>query len=331
MVLALAISLPASALAWGTQGHSMISRAAVQSLPTEVPAFVRSQAAIDEIAYLGPEEDRLKGSGESFDTDRFAGHFLDIGDDGTVAGVVRLDALPKSFVAYDDALRKAGSSPYTQGFVPYTIIDGFERARMDFAYWRVANYMATHATTAAARARFAAERDLRQSLTLRDIGDWSHFVADGSQPLHITVHFNGWGDYPNPHHYTTKHIHAFFESVFVDRYAKIAAVRALIPTYTRVDPTHLLSQDRIDSAIGRYLTNTAKAVPPLYQLYASGDFQSGSAKAVTFTDQQLARGSTELRNLIALAWEDSLNESVGYPALPVRDILSGKVAPNSSD
>ena len=331
MVLALAASLPASALAWGTQGHTLISRAATQSLPAEVPAFVRTQTAIDEIGYLGPEEDRLKGSGESYDADRDDGHFLDIGDDATIAGVVRLDALPKSFAAYDDVLRKAGASPYTLGYVPYTIIDGFERVRMDFAYWRVANYMATHATTAAARARFAAERNLRQSLTLRDIGDWSHFIADGSQPLHITIHYNGWGDYPNPHHYTKKHIHEFFESVFVNRYAKIAAVRALIPAYKAIDPAHLLSQDQINALVGTYLTNTAKAVPPLYQLYASGDFQSGSAKAITFTDQQLARGSTELRNLIALAWEDSLNESVGYPLVPVRDILSGNVAPNSSD
>jgi len=309
----------------------MISHLGAATLPVSLPEFVRSQAAVDEITYLGPEEDRMRDSGVSFDGDWDDGHFLDINDDGTVAGVVRLDALPKDMEAYNAALSTAGTSPYKMGFVPYTIMDGFERVRMDFAYWRVADYLAMHATTADARARFAKERDLRQALTLRDIGDWSHFVGDGSQPLHITIHYNGWGDYPNPKNYTTKHIHAFFESQFVDRYAKIDDVRALLPAYKPDVPDHLLSQTEIAAMVGGYLIGTAHNVAPLYDLYASGDFEAGSPKAIRFTDEQLARGATMLRNSIALAWEDSLNQSIGYPALPVRDILSGKVAPNSSD
>ena len=35
------------------------------------------------------------------------------------------------------------------------------------------------------------------------MGVMGHYVGDGSQPLHTTVHFNGWvGD--NPKGYTTK-------------------------------------------------------------------------------------------------------------------------------
>jgi hypothetical protein len=308
----------------------MISRVAAETLPTSLPAFVRDQAAIDEISYLGPEEDRMRDAGTSFDADWDDGHFLDIGDDGTVAGVVRLDALPPSFAAYDDVLRKAGASPYKLGFVPYTIMDGFERVRRDFAYWRVLNYMADHATTADARASFATERDLRQTLTLRDIGDWSHFVGDGSQPLHITVHYNGWGEYANPKNYTTKHIHSYFESVFVNKYAKIADVRALVPAYTSTNPDNV-SQAALGTMVGSYLTGSANAVPQLYDLYASGDFEQGTPAAVHYTDAQLARGATMLRNMIALAWEDSLNQGYGYPAVSVKDVLAGKVAPTSSD
>jgi hypothetical protein len=331
MVVALVALVPASGLAWGEAGHAMISRLGAETLPASLPAWVRSPAAVDEISYLGPEEDRLRDSGTSYDGDWDDGHFLDINDDGTIAGVVRLDALPKNMGDYAAALSKAGTSPYKVGFIPYTILDGFERVRMDFAYWRVFDYMATHAETAAARTDFAYQRDLRQTLTLRDIGDWSHFVGDGSQPLHISIHYNGWGNYPNPKNYTTNHIHSYFETAFVGKYAKIDDVRALVPAYKAVNPQQLLTQDQLGTLVGQYLTGTAQAVDPLYDLYASGDFEQGSPKAIRFTDEQLARGATELRNLIALAWEDSLNQSVGYPAVSVKDILAGKVAPRSSD
>ena len=336
IIVALALTLavafvPAAVFAWGVVGHTMINRLAAQNLPDSLPAFMRSPEAIAEIATLGPEEDRIKDAGQSWDADNDPGHYLDIGDDGTIAGVVRLDALPKDMASYARELAKAGTDPYRAGFVPYSIMDGFERARKDFAIWRVDDYMATHATTQPARDEFARDRAVRETLTLRDIGDWGHFVGDGSQPLHITIHFNGWGNYPNPNGYTTNHIHSYFESEFVTKYAKAAAVAAKIPAYTPANPTQLLTQTQIASIVGTYLSDTAKAVGPLYTLYASGDFTNGSPKAIDFTDAQLARGATEFRDLIALAWEDSLNAGVGYPQIPVRDIVSGKVVPTAAN
>jgi hypothetical protein len=336
IVVALALALtaafvPAAVFAWGVVGHTMINRLGAQSLPDSLPAFMRSPEAIAEIATLGPEEDRIKDAGQSWDGDNDPGHYLDIGDDGTIAGVVRLDALPKDMPAYARELAKAGTDPYRAGYVPYSIMDGFERARKDFAIWRVDDYMATHATTQVARDEFSKDRALRETLTLRDIGDWGHFVGDGSQPLHITIHFNGWGNYPNPNNYTTNHIHSYFESEFVTKYATTAAVAAKIPAYTPSNPAQLLTQTQIASIVGTYLSDTAKSVGPLYALYAAGDFTNGSPKAIDFTDAQLARGATEFRNLMALAWEDSLNAGVGYPQIPVRDVLSGKVVPTAAN
>ncbi len=155
-------------------------------------------------------------------------------------------------------------------------------------------------------------------------------MGDGSQPLHITTHFNGWGDGPNPHQYTTKHIHSYFESTFVNAHAQPDAVRADVPAYMSMHADHLLTQTEIASIVGAYLSGTAKEVDPLYQLYADGDFENATPKAVAFTDAQLARGAAMYRDLIALAWENSLYASVGYPELPVRDILAGKVVPRGS-
>jgi hypothetical protein len=324
-------SLPVAARAWGSTGHTLINRLAASALPGTLPAFVRRPQAVAEIAALGPEEDRLKGAGSSWDEDNDPGHYIDVGDDVTVDGVVALRALPKDMESYDRALEPVRSDAYRAGFLPYSIMDGFERVRKDFALWRVDAFLAAHAATPAMRAAFSRDRALREDLTLRDIGDWGHFVGDGSQPLHVTVHFNGWGDGPNPNHYTHDHIHSFFESTFVNRYARIGAVRAAMAPYRADVPAHLLSQTQIGTIVGRYLIGTAQAVDPLYALYALGDFQHGSPKAVAFTDAQLARGASELRDLIALAWNDSLNASVGYPEVLVRDILSGKVVPRRGD
>jgi hypothetical protein len=321
--------VPQIAFAWGYLGHTIINRLAVESLPENVPAFVRTPAAIDEIATLGPEEDRIKGAGRSWDDDNDPGHYLDVGDDGTVAGAVQLDALPRDMEAYAAALAKAGTNPYKVGFVPYTIMDGFERVRQDFAIWRVDDYMATHATTQAARDVFAKDRALREVLTLRDIGDWAHFVGDGSQPLHITIHFNGWGNYPNPNNYTTEHIHSPFETAFVNKYVKIDDVRAAMPMQRLAIPDHLLSQEEIATLVGGYLAETSKQVEPLYKLWGAQAFANGSPEAVKFTDAQLARGASMLRQLIFLAYENSLYANYGYPEVPVRDILSGNVAPTN--
>jgi hypothetical protein len=326
------VAFPSIACAWGEKGHEIISRLAAQHLPAEVPAFVRAQAAVDELAMLGPEEDRLKGAGTSWDDDNDPGHYLDVGDDGRVAGAIGLSALPKNMERYELALERAGTDPYRMGFLPYSIMDGFERVRKDFAIWRVDAYLATRATTAQARARANDARKLREVLTLRDIGDWSHFVADGSQPLHVTVHYNGWGRYPNPNGFSTsRRLHAMFESEFVDAHVTSEDVARDIKPYRQDPPGALLTQRSIASIVGAYLARTNRAVPQLYEIDKAGGFASGSPQAVAFTSAQLARGATMLRNLIALAWEDSLNESVGYPPIPVRDVLSGKAVPRSLD
>jgi hypothetical protein len=322
----LSLSVPVQALAWGSTGHRMVNGVGANALPASVPAFVRTPDAIADITALGPEMDRLKDSGKSWDADNDTGHFLDIGDDGKIAGTISLDDLPSSFSAYDSALRAIGQDPFKEGYVPYTMLDGWEQIRKDFAYYRAEAYAAAHATDVADKKFFDRDLALRELLTIRDIGVWGHFVGDASQPLHITIHFNGWGHYPNPNGYTTEPIHSFFESTFVREHAKTAAVAALVPAYVPTDPTTLITQDAMLKQIGAYLTASAARVQPLYELQKSGDFASGSPKATAFVDQCLAAGATQFRNWVALAWEDSLNETVSYPSINVRDVLSGKAA-----
>jgi hypothetical protein len=224
---------------------------------------------------------------------------------------VSIGDLPKSGAAYDEALHAADTDEYREGYLPYSILDGWEQLREDFAYWRVDKGQV---------------RMLDEQLVLRDIGEWGHFVGDACQPLHTTVHFNGWGKYPNPKGYTqSSNTHAFFESDFVDRYVKESQVAALVPKTLRLRGTaELVSQEAALREIGRYLKQSADTVPTLYDIEKAGGFANGSQQAVQFTASRLATGAAEMRDLVIWAWEDSLNEKVGYPAISVRDILAGK-------
>ena len=56
--------LTPAAHAWEHDGHTMINRLAASTLPADVPAFLQTPAAIDEIEYLGPEPDRWRSPAE---------------------------------------------------------------------------------------------------------------------------------------------------------------------------------------------------------------------------------------------------------------------------
>src|SRR6202035_1431055 len=93
----IAIGACAPAQAWGVKGHTIIGLAAVAHMPNDLPAFMHTKAAKDEIVYLQAEEDRLKAGvaqDRAWAREWTTDHYLDIGDDGMVGGVVSLDALP---------------------------------------------------------------------------------------------------------------------------------------------------------------------------------------------------------------------------------------------
>ena len=331
LLIAALFVVPAPALAWGTKGHEIIGQLAGSSFPAVLPSFMRTVSAQYEIMYLGPELDRLKGSGTAWDAENDPGHYIDLDDNGMIAGVVSLQKLPDSREAYDTALRTANTDQYRQGYSPYAIVEGWQQLRDDFAYWRVDNYRATHASVAGVRAEAATDRAIDQALILRDVGVWGHFVEDACQPLHVTIHFNGWGKYPNPNGYTMSYqTHSFFESTFVNKYVSAGLVRPLMKPSAITAPAALVPQDQVIAAVADYINGSLQAVQPLYDIEKAGGFAQGTPQAVTFTATQLARGADELRDLVTWAWYDSLNEKVGYPYQSVRDILKGLPPPKGS-
>ena len=322
-----AVVLPIQGLAWGSKGHTIINHLAAQGFAGRMPAFLSAQTDVFEVTYLGPEMDRIKGAGDAWDGDFDPGHYVDILDDGTIGGVVSTSSMPKDREAYDTALRTSGSNQYRQGYLPYEILDGWEQLRQDFAYWRADDYAARHGANVNLRERGGRDRAVIERVIAQDLGVWGHFVGDGCQPLHTTVHYNGWGNYPNPNNYTqSRDTHAAFESDFVDKYISEAQVAGNIKAPSSLPkPSALLSQSDVMNAIMTYLVASNHTVPNLYQIEKQRGFATGSTQAVAFTVLRLAAGVEELRDLSAWAWQDSAYSSVGYPEVTVRDVVSGKV------
>ena len=326
-VLAFAAALTApvsSALAWGAAGHRMVGVLGAEALPATLPAFLRTRQAVAAIGEYAREPDRWKGSGKIHDTDRDAAHFLDVDDQGRMYGGPKFTVadLPPTRVDYETALRAAGTDSWKAGYLPYAIIDGHQQLVKDFTYWRILMAAERMTTDPVHKAYYAADLKRREDLLIRDLGVWAHYVGDASQPLHLSVHYNGWGDYPNPNGYTnSRSTHFNFEGPLAKAVGDEAQVKALIPAYADCACS-------VETRVVGYLTDTWKQTEPLYAMEKAGKLVDTDAQAKAFTQARLAAGASALRDLVVDAWRESANGKIGYrPEISVSDVESGKADP----
>lgn len=319
-LLALMITLPGQALAWGGTGHRMIGEIAAESLPPALPAFLRTRAAALELGEQSREPDRWKGAGKVHDQGRDPAHFVDLNDDGTILGGPRLAALPATRADYETALRAAGVDGWKAGWLPYAMVDAAQQVTKDFGYWRVLAYAERHEKNPARRAWLVSDRKRREALIFANLGVLSHYVADGSQPLHVTVHYNGWSSPLNPNGFTTSKIHGPFESDFVEAFVDRAMIRGALP------PPRACACS-LEQRTADYLTVTGGQVTPFYALEKAGGLQPEDPRGKAFATERLAAGAAELRDLIVRAWDDSAAITVGWTPVSVADVLAGKVDP----
>jgi hypothetical protein len=316
------------ALAWGATGHRFIGREAMRALPAEAPAFLRDAAAIEAVGELAREPDRWKDSGRTHDADRDPAHFLDLGDDGTVLGGPALASLPETRAAYDAALRAVGADSWRAGYLPYSIVDGWQQLAKDFAYYRVEAAALAKVADQGHRAWFAIDLARRQALILRDLGVLAHYVGDGSQPMHVSIHFNGWGAGPDPEGFTLEKVHGPFEGDFVHDFVSEDAVRAVMPPFAdcRCD----MARFDIARWTAAYLAATNAQVVPFYRLQKAGGFVGGDARGRAFAADRLAAGAAAMRDLTVDAWRASAFGRVGWPAVSVADVEAGRTDPYDS-
>jgi hypothetical protein len=268
----------------------MAGRAALARVPDAMPSFFR--AAGDQLAWLNPEPDRwrsreLRPMDQGFSYD----HYIDFEN---VPG----DALDAPDLwRFVEALYGAGMVRPERdvGFLPYRIEELYQRLLTGFRLWREAD---------------GDERGWVEARIINDAGILGHYVTDGSQPHHTTIHFNGWNasgaqQAPNPEGFSEERdFHGRFESDFVRAHIEYNDVFFRVPRETRF----LGTPDEVRAAIRAFLWETHAEVVTLYRLEKAGRFDPESEPAtghVEFTADRLAAGAAMLRDLWWSAWRDS--------------------------
>ncbi len=183
---------------------------------------------MNEIEYLGPEPDRWRSHAEAeLSATQAPDHFIDLelADLAAPDGLpnLRYDFIRDLYRAQDQHPNLAAKlTPQKVGFLPWQANEGFERMQADMREYRTR--MAAHQPTQAA-----------EQAVLYDIGVLGHYVADGSQPLHTTINYDGWVEGENPEHFTrARSIHARFETDFVEANMRARNIRALVPATPRI-------------------------------------------------------------------------------------------------
>jgi hypothetical protein len=274
----------------------MINRLAAVNLPEDVPAFLRSETAIDEIEYLGPEPDRWRSPAEpELDAAQAPEHFIDL------EFADALGPLPHRRFDFEAKAFAAGQRPDKIGLQPWETTEVWERLKAAMREYRRLKSISGPASPDA----LACEQS-----AIFYAGWLGHYVGDGSQPLHTTMQYNGWTG-PNPNGYTTEHgIHWQFEGPFVAANLHAPEVQA------KMTPAHPVEGDIFDAYVA-YLRRSATYVEKVYQLDKAGGFAgAGSPASREFTAERLAAGASMLRDMIYTAWLES--------AKPVIDPNQGK-------
>jgi hypothetical protein len=289
--LLLTLALPTPAMfGWGSDGHHMINAIAIATLPADVPKFLTSPAAVAEITWLGPEPDRWRSPMEpELNSAQSPEHFIDL----EVAEMI--GPLPHRRFDYIAALYATGLThpdmardlrPERAGLLPYEAVEVFERLQAAMRSYR--ELLSQNKDTAPA-----------EQAVIFYAGWLGHYVGDGSQPLHVTVNYNGWTQKNNPHNYANDHkIHARFETTFVSANIHRENVEPL------VTPARVLNAPFDDFLA--YLHQTQSYMERVYQLDQQNGFEgSGTEESRKFTAERIAAGASMLRDMIDTAWVDS--------------------------
>jgi hypothetical protein len=259
----------------------MVNRLAASSLPADTPEFLRSDAAIAEIEYLGPEPDRWRSPAEpELNAAQAPEHFIDL------EPADALGPLPRNRLDFEAKVFASGQRPEKIGLQPWEATEVWERLKASLREYR-------HLSAAG-----QGTHDVEQAAIFY-AGWLGHYVGDASQPLHTTIQYNGWVG-PNPNEYTTAHtIHWQFEGPWIGSNIQIAQVQP------KMTPAQAIDGDLFTAYVA-YLRQTATYVENVYQLEKAGGFTgAGSPESRDFAAARLAAGASMLRDMIYTAWVES--------------------------
>lgn len=308
-----------SLVAWDYHGHRIVNQLALKALPAEFPAFVQEPANAERVAFLAGEPDRwrnvpdliMKQSGGSW-TDHFCDleQLSEVGIDPATVSSFRYDFIvqfAKARAAHSDKLppidpsKNADHTREWPGFAPWAIAEYYTRLRSAFAYLKVLEELGTPEEVANAKAN-----------AVYIMGVMGHYVGDCAQPLHTTVHHNGWVG-PNPNGYSTASgIHSWIDGGFI---AKAGITLAdVLPRVTEAKAISLApradGREPLFVAVMDYLIASQKKVEPLYAMDKESKFRIKDGAAPTqegrdFITGRLLTGGEMLAAIWVTAWRSA--------------------------
>ena len=256
-------------------------------------------AAIDEMEYLGPEPDRWRGANEpELSAAQAPEHFIDL----ELADMV--GKLPRRRYDYIAALYAAGLThpneakelrPEKVGLQPWVTTEVYERLQAALREYRDQKAKGEDTKPVEAAAIFYA-------------GWLGHYVGDGSMPLAHDCQLQRVGRRRRTPTATsrTPGIHSQFESGFVHRNMKASDVAPLM----------------VSSEAARAIRSTTTSPTCAHRTgwwsrsirsrRRQGFEGAGNAESKQFVASRLAAGASELRDMIATAWEQSAKPAPPY-------------------
>jgi hypothetical protein len=297
--------------AWDYEEHHAINELALASLPADFNGLNLTSAFKNRIAFLGGEPDRWRNVGDlPLRHVNGPDHYIDL-EDLKLYGLTpeTLPLLRYDFVAiiareraahpdrfpFIDPAKDADHTRELIGFLPWSITENYDKLKSCFSYLKTfRKYGGTPEEIANARAN-----------AVYVMGVMGHFVGDGSQPLHTTMHFNGWtGD--NPHGYTTNRtFHQWIDGGYflqtggIDVKKLGAKIRPAERIKNAGEPDGMF-RDAVN-----YIVKQNKLVEPLYKLEKEGKLTGEGEKGLegrTFLDDQLVKAGQMLGDIWYTAW-----------------------------
>ncbi|HMF78895.1 MAG TPA: hypothetical protein VK604_24775 [Bryobacteraceae bacterium] len=284
---------------WGSRGHMAANKAAIDAMPADGPSFLANYR--EWIAATGPLPDSWR-----YPSEPYSKIFEDPNHGWFREQFAFMATIPRSryeFVLrlYDeylaikdkDAARAKLTNVRWTGTLPYAAMENFDRMKSAMRLYR----QSLKDTSDAGKAQ---SENLRRDIAFY-VGWLGHYTADGAQPLHDTIHHDGWQG-PNPHGYTTDHaVHGRFESKFVD---SIGLTESDLQPLVSSKPARVLNDPF--AAMIHHLNDASTHVEQIYCLDQAGALNDPHNKeAAALVKSQLSNAALLLRDLTYTAWIQS--------------------------
>ena len=266
------------AFGWYAGGHLIVTAAAAQALPPEMPAFFRQgfgtidatralmQYSVEPDGFKNhalPQLTATEGPEHYFDSELLQGH-----------------PLPATRAQYIKMCYALKLDPYRVGFLPYAIIEWTQRLEMAFAQSR-------HWPTDTAI----------QAQCLVYAGILAHYAGDATQPLHVTVDYDGRTDASgrSPH----SGIHGRVDGILQD--LKLSPAQVASGVHPK-DLGPLLPAILQEIQTSYALVNQVYAMEPGFPRTATDE---ASPAVVAFAHERARTAATFIASLYLTAWHDS--------------------------